>query len=154
VRIDRRLEALGIELPAPAAPAASYLPFVVTQGWVHVSGQLPMEDGRLAFRGRVGRDLTLDEAREAARRVGIGVLAQLREACAGDLDRVERCVQLQGFVHCTDDFDQQPAVIDAASALMVEVFGDAGRHARFAVGCNALPFGAAVEIAAVFALRG
>jgi len=128
--IDARLAELAITLPDAPAPAANYVPFVRTGQTVFISGQVPFDDGKLGWQGIVGDDLDLDAARAAA-----------------------RCVQLQGLVRCTADFDQQPAVINAASDLMVEVFGDAGRHSRFAVGTNALPFGVAVEIAAVFELR-
>jgi enamine deaminase RidA (YjgF/YER057c/UK114 family) len=148
--IDDRLSELGIVLPPAAAPAANYVPFVVSGNLVYISGQVPFQAGELAYRGKLGRDFSIEEGQAAAHLVGLGILAQLREACGGELDRVRRCVQLQGFVNGTDDFTQQPAVINAASDLMVEVFGDAGRHARFAVGANALPFDVAVEIAAVF----
>jgi enamine deaminase RidA (YjgF/YER057c/UK114 family) len=153
-RIDRRLAELGIALPEAPAPAANYVPFVRSGDTVFVSGQVPFEDGKLAWRGVVGDDLRLEQGQAAARACGLGLLAQARQACGGDLDRVRRCVQLQGFVRCTPTFDQQPAVIDAASDLMVEVLGEAGRHARFAVGTNALPFGVAVEIAGIFEISG
>lgn len=153
-RIDNRLQELGIRLPAAPAPAANYVPYVVEGTLVFVSGQVPFENGKLAFQGKVGRDFSLEEGQQAARLCALGVLAQAREACGGDLDRVRRCVQLQGFVNSADDFAQQPAVINAASDLMVDVLGDAGRHARFAVGSNVLPFDVAVEIAAIFAISG
>jgi enamine deaminase RidA (YjgF/YER057c/UK114 family) len=149
-RIDRRLRELGVVLPDAPAPAANYVPFVRTGDVVYISGQVPFDQGKLAWRGIVGDDLSLEDGQAAARACALGILAQARAACDGDLDRVRRCVQLQGFVRCSADFDQQPAVINAASDLMVEVFGDAGRHSRFAVGTNTLPFGVAVEIAAVF----
>ena len=149
-RIAARLAELGISLPDAPAPAANYVPYVRTGDLVFISGQVPFEDGQLAWQGTVGADLTLEQGQEAARACALGVLAQISSACDGDLDRVRRCVQLQGFVRCTQDFHEQPAVINAASDRMVEVFGDAGRHARFAVGTHALPFGVAVEIAAVF----
>ncbi|HVS14734.1 MAG TPA: RidA family protein [Thermoanaerobaculia bacterium] len=148
--IDARLEELGIELPAPASPAANYVPAVVTGHLIFVSGQVPVKDGKLAYRGKVGRDYDLEQAKEAARLVGLNILAQVR-AAAGGLEGV-RCVKLGGFVNCVDDFDQQPAVINGCSDLMVEVLGDKGRHARFAVGANVLPFDVPVEIDAVFEL--
>lgn len=150
--VDARLAELGITLPEAPAPAANYVPFVRTGALLHVSGQVPFDDGKLGWQGVVGDDLDLDAARAAARACGLGLLAQVRTACDGDLDRVARCVQLQGFVRCTPGFGEQPAVINAASDLMVDVLGDAGRHSRFAVGTNALPFGVAVEIAGVFEL--
>ncbi len=148
--VRERLEALGIELPPPAAPAANYVPFVRTGSLVFVSGQVPVRDGKLACRGKVGVDCSLEEARDAARLVGINIVAVAAAACDGDLERVKRCVKLGGFVNCGDDFDNHPAVIDGASDLMVQLFGHRGRHARFAVGANKLPFNVPVEIDAVF----
>ena len=149
-RIDTRLAELNLELPNAAPPAANYVPFVSTGSLLFISGQVPLKDGKLAHQGIVGGDLDIEQGQAAARACAIGVLAQLRSACDGDLDRVVRCVQLQGFVRSAPEFDQQPAVINAASDLMVDVFGDAGRHSRFAVGSNELPFGVSVEIAAIF----
>lgn len=145
-----RLKALGLILPAPAAPAANYVPWVRTGSLVFVSGQVPVKDGRLAYRGKVGVDYTLEEAQEAARLVGLNIVAVVAAACDGDLERVVRCVKLGGFVNCSDDFENHPAVINGASDLMVDVFGDKGRHARFAVGTNKLPFNVPVEVDAVF----
>ena len=148
--VRERLEALGIELPEPAAPAANYVPFVRTGSLVFVSGQVPVRDGKLACRGKVGVDYSLEEAQEAARLVGLNIVAVVAAACDGDLERVRRCVKLGGFVNCSDDFENHPAVVNGASDLMVEVFGEKGRHARFAVGTNTLPFNVPVEIDAVF----
>ena len=148
--VKERLAALGLVLPAPAAPAANYVPYVRTGSLVFVSGQVPVKDGRLAYRGKVGVEYSLEEAQEAARLVGVNIVAVVAAACDGDLERVRRCVKLGGFVNCSDDFDNHPAVINGASDLMVEVFGDKGRHARFAVGANKLPFDVPVEIDAVF----
>mgnify|MGYP005842716665 CR=1 FL=1 len=149
-RTDTRLKELGIAVPNPAAPAANYVPFVVTGNLVFISGQVPVDATGLPWRGKVGAEISQEEAVKAARLCGINILAVLRQACDGDLDRVTRCVKLGGFVNGTPDFDQHPAVINGCSDLMVEVFGDAGRHARFAVGAGNLPFGVAVEIDAVF----
>lgn len=148
--IRERLEKLGIELPEPVAPVATYVPYVQTGDLVFVSGQVPVKDGKLAYRGKVGDVYSLEEAQEAARLVGINILAVAMSACGGDLERVRRCVKLGGFVNCVPDFDQQPAVINGASDLMVDVLGERGRHARFAVGTNVLPFDVPVEIDAVF----
>ncbi len=145
-----RLAALGIELPAPTAPAANYLPWVRTGNLVFVSGQVPVKDGKLAWRGKVGADFDLEDAQAGARQVAVNIIAVVADACGGDLERVRRCVKLGGFVNCTADFTNHPAVMNGASDLMVEVFGDRGRHARFAVGTNALPFDVAVEADAVF----
>lgn len=150
-RIEARLKQLGIELPNPAAPAANYVPFVVSGKLAFIAGQITVWNGERRFVGKVGREFDVAQGREAARICGLNLIAQVR-AAAGDLDRVARCVKLGGFVNCVDGFEQQPQVVNGASDLMVEVFGDAGKHARFAVGCNALPFNVAVEIDAVFEL--
>jgi len=151
--VEKRLEQLGLELPEPAAPAANYVPYVRTGSLVFISGQVPVRDGHLPYRGKVGAELDLKRAQEAARLAGINVLAVAREACDGNLNRIVRCVKLSGFVNCTADFDQQPAVLNGASDLMVEVLGEKGRHARFAVGSNSLPFDVSVEIDAVFEIE-
>ena len=148
--IDARLAELGIVLPEAPSPAANYVPFVVTGNLVFISGQVPFRDGRLSHVGKLGDAYSVEDGRECARIVAINILAQLRAACGGDLDRVARCVKLGGFVNSTPGFTDQPKVINGASDLIVEVFGERGRHARFAVGAPALPFDAAVEIDAVF----
>ncbi len=149
--IDARLNELGIELPAPAPAAANYVPFVVSRGQVFVAGQVPFAaDGSLELLGKVGQDLSLEQGQEAARLCALNILAQVKAACGGDWGRLVRCVKLGGFVNCPPEFDQQPAVINGASDLLVEVLGDRGRHARFAVGAANLPFNVAVEIDAVF----
>ena len=151
-RIDRRLAELGIELPAPAAPLASYVPWKRSGNTVHISGQGPFRDGRIDDKhcGRVGADLTIEQGQEAARLTALNVLAQLKEACGGDLDRVRQCVQVSGFVNCVEGFTDTPSVVNGGSDVIVEIFGEAGRHARFAVGSHALPVNIAVELAAVF----
>ncbi len=149
-RIEARLSELGIELPDAPAPAASYVPFVLTGNLVFISGQVTMSNGELKFIGRVGEDFTLDEGREAARICGLNLIAQIRAACGGDLDGVVRCVKLTVFVNSSPNFTDQPKVANGASDLMAELFGDAGRHARAAIGVNTLPLGCAVETEAVF----
>jgi len=151
-RVDTRLTELGIELPTPATPAANYVPTVRTGNLVYVAGQVPVRNGEFLFRGKVGegQDFSVEEGQEAARLVAVGILAQLKQACDGDLDRVRRVVKLNGFVNCAPGFELQPHVINGASNLMVEVFGESGRHARAAVGVAGLPFGVAVEIDGVF----
>ena len=148
--IADRLAELGISLPQPAAPVASYVPVVVAGGFAHVSGQLPFIGGELVT-GRLGEDVGFDRGAQAARACGLMILAQL-EAALGSLDRVERIVKLGAFVNSTADFTDQPKVANGASDLMVEVFGDAGRHARSAVGVPVLPLGAAVEVDAIVAV--
>lgn len=150
--IDKRLQELGISLPQAAAPVASYVPVVVQGGFAHVSGQLPFVDGKLVT-GRLGDGVTLEDGTAAARACGLMILAQLK-AALGSLDRVERVVKLGAFVNSTADFTDQPKIANGASDLMVEVFGDAGKHARAAVGVPALPLGAAVEVEAIVALAG
>lgn len=143
-----RLAALGITLPAPVAPVANYVPFVRAGGLVHISGQVSLDAGG-GVRGTVGDDLDLAAGLAAARLCGLNLLAQMAAACGGDLGRVKRVVKLGGFVQCAADFVDIPKVINGASDLMVEVFGEAGRHARSAVGVYRLPVGFAVEVDAI-----
>jgi enamine deaminase RidA (YjgF/YER057c/UK114 family) len=150
--IDQRLAELGITLPQPVAPVASYVPTVETGGLLYISGQVSFgADGQL-IKGRLGEDVDLDGGIAAARRCGIMLLAQMK-AALGSLDRVERVVKLGAFVNSAADFTDQPKVANGASELMQDVFGEAGRHARSAVGVPVLPLGAAVEIDAVVAVR-
>jgi enamine deaminase RidA (YjgF/YER057c/UK114 family) len=147
--INDRLKTLGIVLPTAPGAVANYVPYVLSGNLLVVSGQLPMVRGELAFEGKVGAEVDAKEAGDAAAICAINILAQVK-AAVGDLDKVRRVVRLGGFVNCIDTFENQPAVINRASDLMVEVFGDKGRHARSAVGVNALPLGAPVEIDAMF----
>ncbi|MFD2233364.1 RidA family protein [Phaeospirillum tilakii] len=151
-RIDARLAELGLVLPTPAVAVANYLPFVVSGPLLFVSGQLPFADGKVAVTGRLGESVSIEDGQRAARLCAINLLAQARIAAGGDLDRVTRLVRLGGFVASTPDFTGQPQVLNGASDLFVAVLGEAGRHARAAVGVAALPLGAAVEIEAVFEL--
>ena len=149
--VQNRLESLGIVLPHAAAPAANYVPTVIHGGFLHISGQIPFdEDGQL-IRGRVGDNLTTKDGAAAARRCAIGLLAQMNQAL-GSLERVRRIVKLGVFVASTPEFTDHPKVANGASDLMVEVFGEIGRHARSAVGVAALPLGVAVEIDAIIAV--
>lgn len=149
--IAARLDELGIRLPEPAAPVAAYVPAVEANGLLHVSGQLPFEAGAL-MTGRLGEDRDLDYGARAARACGIMLLAQINKAL-GSLDRVERVVKLGVFVNSAGSFTDQPKVANGASELMEQVFGEAGRHARSAVGVPVLPLGAAVEVDAVVQVR-
>ncbi|MDJ0947330.1 MAG: RidA family protein [Alphaproteobacteria bacterium] len=149
-RIDARLEELGITLPEAAAPVANYVGWVKSGNLVFVSGQVTVEGGEFKYVGKLGREFSVEEGQAAARLCAINLLAQLKQACDGDLDRVTRVVKLGNFVNCTDEFADQPKVANGASDLMVEVFGDAGKHARFAVGTNVLPLNVAVEVDGVF----
>lgn len=149
---ETRLTALGLELGEPAAPVANFVPTVLTGSLLFVSGQICFANGKVTHIGQVGVDCTLDDGRAAARICAVNILAHVRKAL-GTLDRVSRVVQLQGFVNAASGFQQQPAVINGASDLIVEIFGDAGRHSRFAVGVSSLPFNAAVEVAATFEVK-
>ena len=148
-QIDKKLRELGIVLPTPSKPVANYVPWVKTGNLVFISGQGAVRDGKIEFAGKVGDGLSMEDAIASARLTAINIIAQLRDACGGDLDRVKRIVKLLGFVNCTPTFGEQPKVINGASDLMVEVFGDKGRHARSAVGAPALPFGLSVEVEAI-----
>ena len=149
-KIEARLATLGLTLPEPAAPVAAYVPVVVAGGLAHVSGQLPFLSGKLVT-GRLGEDVSLEDGILAAQACGVMILAQLKKAL-GSLDRVERIVKLGGFVNSTGSFTDQPKVINGASELMAAVFGEAGQHARSAVGVPVLPLGAAVEVDAIVEL--
>ena len=151
--IEARIAELGIILPAPAAPVAAYVPAVEAHGLLHISGQLPFREDGTIVTGRLGQDVDLAQGVEAARRCGIMLIAQIKAALGGDLSRVERIVKLGAFIASTADFTDQPKVANGASELMQAVFGEAGRHARSAVGVPVLPLGAAVEIDAIVAIR-
>ena len=146
--IEARLLTMGIRLPDAPAPAANYVPVTQSGRLLFVSGQLPMGPEGLA-KGKLGADLDVEQGQAAARLCAVNILAQMRRAL-GDLDRIARCLKLGGWVNCTPEFTDQPKVVNGASDLIVEALGDKGRHARFAVGAPSLPFGAAVEVEAVF----
>ena len=148
--IAQKLSQLSITLPDAAAPAANYVPYVRSGNLLFISGQLPFENGQLIHKGRLGETVSLEDGYKAARACGINIIAQIK--AAGGLEKVRRVVRLGGFVNSTADFTDQPQVVNGASDLFVEVFGDAGRHARAAVGAPSLPRGVAVEIDAVVEL--
>ena len=148
--VEAKLAELDLALPQAAAPVAAYVPVVVAGGLAYVSGQVSFVDGIL-LKGRLGEDVSLEDGIRAAQGCGLMILAQLK-AALGSFDRVERVIKLGGFVNCTGDFTDQPKVVNGASELMVAVFGDAGRHARAAVGVPSLPLGCAVEVDAIVAL--
>lgn len=149
---ESNLADLGITLPEPAAPVASYRPAVMANGMLYVSGQLPFIDGKLVT-GKLGADISLERGVEAARACGIMLIAQIKAALGGDLERVEQIVKLGGFVASTADFTDQPKVVNGTSDLMEQVFRNAGRHARSAVATPVLPLDAAVEVDAIVAIR-
>ncbi|OIQ29211.1 MAG: hypothetical protein BM562_11670 [Alphaproteobacteria bacterium MedPE-SWcel] len=150
--VDAKLQSLGLTLPDAPAPAANYVPYVVSGDMVYVSGQISAdEDGLIT--GTLGDDLDVAAGQAAARRCALSLLAQIKAACGGDLTRLKRVVKLGAFVNSTADFTQQPQVVNGASDLLVEVLGDAGRHARSAVSSPSLPLGVAVEIDGVFQIE-
>ena len=151
--IEERLAGLGLALPVAAAPAANYVPWTISGSTLYVAGQLPFEDGKLSVVGPVGSEVSLERAQHAAMVCGLNILAQAKAALDGDLQRIVRCLKLGGFVNAPAGFADHPKVINGASDLMVAVLGDAGRHARFAVGASSLPFNVAVEIDAIFEIR-
>ena len=148
-KIDARLKELGIELPQPAAPVAAYVPFVRTGNQLFISGQITLVNGEVKHKAKLGAEYGVADGYEAARVCAINLMAQAKAALDGDLDRVVRVVKLVGFVNSTPDFTEQPKVVNGASELMVQVFGDAGRHARSAVSAASLPLGVAVEVEAI-----
>ena len=150
--LEQKLAEMGHELPDAAAPAANYVPYTVSGKLILVSGQLPMRDGAVVYKGILGGGVDVEEGQAAAALCALNLLAQARNACGGDLNRLGRCLKLGGFVACTPDFGDHPKVINGASDLIAEAMGTNGQHARFAVGVTSLPFGASVEIEAIFEL--
>jgi len=148
-KIEARLKDLGITLPEAPMPAANYVPFVRSGNLVFIAGQIPMEGGKPQFIGKLGREFKIEDGQKAARLCALNVIAQVR-AATGDLDKVRRCVRVGGFVNGTADFTDQPQVVNGASDVIVEIFGEAGKHARAAVGVASLPRGVATEVEAVF----
>ena len=151
--IDARLAELGLELPDAPAPAANYVPFVQSGDLVFISGQVPKNDAGL-MTGTLGEDATVEEGVAAAEACALALIAQMKAAAGGDLDRIRRVVKLTGFVNSAPDFGEHPAIVNGASDMMVEVFGDKGRHSRSAVGVANLPFGVAVEVEAIVEIDG
>ena len=151
-KVEERLSALGLTLPQPNPPVANYVPFVRAGDLVHISGQVSVDAGG-GIRGTVGEDVDMETAKAAARLCGINLIAQMKAACDGDLDRVVGVVKLGGFVQAGPDFLEIPQVVNGASDLMVEAFGDTGKHARSAVGVYRLPLGFSVEVDAVVQVR-
>jgi len=152
-KIEEKLKALGIELPTPAAPVANYVGFVKSGNQVFVSGQLPLENGQLKYVGKVGSKISVEDAKIAAKLCAINILAQVKLACNGDLEKVIKCVKLGVFGSGDAVFNKHPVVANGASDLMVEVLGEAGKHARAAVGSGSLPRGVAVEVGAIFEIK-
>ncbi len=152
-RIEARLAEMGIVLPEPPVPVASYLPFVVTGNLIVVAGQITLEDGKVKYAGRLGDDISLEEGEAATRLCALNVLSQVKAACDGDLDRVRQVVRLNAFFNSTPDFLDHPRVMNAASDLMAGIFGESGKHTRVGVGVNSLPLGVPVELDGVFEIE-
>jgi enamine deaminase RidA (YjgF/YER057c/UK114 family) len=150
--IEQKLAERGLDLPEATAPLANYVPFVQSGSLVHVAGQVSMRDGEL-IKGKLGDNMSVEEGARAAERCALSLLSQVRAACGGDLSRLKRVVKLVGFVNSTQEFVDQPQVINGASDLMVALLGDAGKHARSAVSAASLPFGVAVEIEGIFEIE-
>lgn len=149
-KIEARLKELGLDIPTPAAPAANYVPFVVSGRQVFLAGQITLWNGELKHVGKLGAGLDIKDGQAAARICALNLIAQAKAACGGELDRLVRWIKINGFVNSAVDFTDQPKVMNGASDLLVEVFGERGRHARAAVGVASLPFGVAVEIDGIF----
>lgn len=150
--VESRLKELGLALPQAAPPAANYIPYVISGSMLFIAGQIPLLNGEKMHFGKLGADMSIEGGQEAARACALNILAQAAAAMNGEWSKIARCVRIGGFVNCTPEFDQMPAVLNAASDLLVAALGEKGRHVRTAVGANSLPFGVAVEIEAIFEL--
>ena len=150
---EEKIKELKIELPEAKAPVGSYVATKVSGKLLYVSGQISMNSNGELIKGKVGKDLTTEEAYKAAERCGLSIVAQVKNACDGDLSKVKSCIKLTGFVNSTDDYTEQPKVINGASDLIASIFGDAGMHTRAAVSTNSLPLGVSVEVDAIFEIN-
>ena len=151
--IEEKLKKLGIVLPKPPKPVGSYAAYEITGNLVFISGQVSLKSDGTFIKGKAGKDLTLDQSKKAAEVCCLNMIAQLKNACGGDLNKVKKCVKITGYVNSTDDFTEQPQVINGASDLLFKIFGDKGIHARAAVSANSLPLGVAVEIESIFEIN-
>ena len=153
MKIEDRLKSLNITLPNAPDPVGAYVASKISGKFLFISGQVSLKsDGKL-ITGKVGKDLNLEQAQEAAKICGLNILSQLKKACGGDLNKIKSCIKLTGYVNSTDDFTDQPKVLNGASDLIASIFGDAGMHARAAVSTNSLPLGVSVEVDAIFELK-
>lgn len=152
--IETRLQQIGLTLPPAAPPAANYVPYTISGRTLYIAGQIPFLGGVKAHIGRLGENLSIEQGQQAAQACALNILSQALAAVGGDEGKILQCCKLGGFVNCTPDFDQMPAVINGASDLIVAALGECGKHARFAVGAPNLPFGVAVEIDAIFEIAG
>jgi len=150
MNFEEKIKELKIELPEAKAPVGNYVATKIVGNLLYISGQVSINSNGELIKGKVGKDLTTDEAYKAAERCGISIIAQVKKACDGDLSRVKSCIKLTGFVNSTNDYTEQPKVINGASDLIASVFGEAGMHTRAAVSTNSLPLGVSVEVDAIF----
>ena len=153
MKYDDKLNELNITLPEAKAPVGNYVAAKISGKMLFISGQISIDENGQLIKGKVGKDLTSDDAYKAAERCGLSIVAQVKNACNGDLSKVKSCIKLTGFVNSTEDFTEQPKVINGASDLIVSIFGDAGVHTRAAVSTNSLPLGVSVEVDAIFELN-
>ena len=153
MNFEDKIKELQIELPEAKAPVGSYVATKIVGKLLYISGQISMNSKGELIKGKVGKDLTTDEAYKAAERCGLSIVSQAKKACKGDLSRIKSCIKLTGYVNSTDDFIEQPKVINGASDLIASIFGDAGMHTRAAVSTNSLPLGVSVEVDAIFELN-
>ena len=153
MNFEDKIKELKIELPEAKPPVGNYVATKIVGNLLYVSGQVSINSNGELIKGKVGKDLTTDEAYKAAERCGVSIISQVKKACEGDLSKVKSCIKLTGFVNSTDDFTEQPKVINGASDLIVSIFGEAGMHTRAAVSTNSLPLGVSVEVDAIFELN-
>ena len=153
MNFEDKIKELKIELPEAKAPVGNYVATKIVGNLLYVSGQVSINSNGELIKGKVGKDLTTDDAYKAAERCGLSIVAQAKKACAGDLSKIKSCIKLTGFVNSTDDYTEQPKVINGASDLIASIFGDAGMHTRAAVSTNSLPLGVSVEVDAIFELN-
>ena len=153
MNFEQKINELKIKLPEAKAPVGSYMATKISGKLLFISGQISIDENGELIKGKVGKDLDTDEAYQAAKRCGLSIVSQVKNACGGDLSKVKSCIKLTGFVNSTDDFIEQPKVINGASDLVASIFGDAGMHTRAAVSTNSLPLGVSVEVDAIFELN-
>jgi enamine deaminase RidA (YjgF/YER057c/UK114 family) len=153
MNFEEKINELEIKLPEAKAPVGSYVATKITGKMLFISGQISISENGELIKGKVGKDLTTDEAYQAAKRCGLSIVSQVKKACGGDLSKIKSCIKLTGFVNSTEDFIEQPKVINGASDLVASIFGDAGMHTRAAVSTNSLPLGVSVEVDAIFELN-
>ena len=153
MKIENKIKDLKLVLPEAKAPVGSYVASKIAGNLLYISGQISINEKGELIKGKVGKDLSTNDGYEAAKRCGLSIIAQLKKACDGDLSKIKSCVKLTGYVNSTDDFTEQPKVINGASDLIVSLFGDTGMHTRAAVSTNSLPLGVSVEVDAIFELN-